>query len=143
MRNDANIPRFHLAIPVADLEEARAFYTELLGCRVGRTSKRWIDFDFSGHQLTAHLAPGGAGAVPTRVVDGKEVPIRHFGLVLDWDSWQGLAERLKRAGIRFLIQPHVRFEGEAGEQATMFVADPSGNCLEFKSFRDMDSLFAT
>lgn len=137
-----SVPLFHLAIPVADLEATRTFYAGLLGCRVGRESEHWIDFDFFGHQVTAHLETGRAQAVPTNVVDGKNVPVRHFGIILEWNAWHELAERLKRDGVTFAIAPHIRFQGEVGEQATLFISDPSGNHLEFKSFKDMQSVFA-
>ena len=134
---------FHLAFPVRDLEEARDFYVGRLGCGVGREASGWIDFDFFGHQVVAHLAEGEGYAAPTNPVDGKQVPARHFGVVLDWDDWQVLADKLKAAGTEFLIDPYVRFEGKPGEQATMFFLDPSGNAIEFKSFRDPGQLFAT
>ncbi|MEZ5604484.1 MAG: VOC family protein [Burkholderiaceae bacterium] len=133
---------FHLAFPVHDLAAARAFYGGLLGCPEGRSSAEWVDFDLYGHQVVAHLAPHEARAASTNAVDGDQVPVRHFGVVLPMDAWQGLAERLQAAGVRFVIEPHVRFEGEVGEQATMFFLDPSGNALEFKAFRDIASLFA-
>jgi hypothetical protein len=119
----------------------RAFYVDLLGCRVGREAERWIDFDFFGHQITAHLAED-AGPAPTNPVDGDRVPARHFGAILPWEDWQSLADRLRAAGARFLIEPRLRFRGEPGEQATMFVLDPSDNALEFKSFRDDGQVFA-
>jgi len=134
---------FHLAFPVRDLEEARAFYVGRLGCAVGREAAGWIDFNFFGHQVVAHLARAEENATPTNPVDGKQVPARHFGVVLDWDDWQVLADKLKAAGTQFLIDPYVRFEGLPGEQATMFFLDPSGNAIEFKSFRDPGQLFAT
>lgn len=134
---------FHLAFPVSDLEATRAFFVEVLGCRVGRTDERWIDFDFFGHQISAHLRPEEVSAAHTNEVDGDAVPVRHFGVVLEWDKWHELADRLREADIDFLIEPHTRFEGKPGEQATMFVQDPSGNALEFKSFRDPEQLFAT
>jgi extradiol dioxygenase family protein len=134
---------FHLAFPVRDLEATRAFYEGLLGCRIGRESAgEWIDFDFQGHQITAHRKPSECAPVSANPVDGDDVPVRHFGLVLEWSEWHRLAERLRAAGTRFLIEPHVRFEGQPGEQATMFLADPSGNALEFKSFQDPSKLFA-
>lgn len=136
-------PPFHLAFPVADLAATRAFYADLLGCRVGRTSDRWIDFDFFGHQLSAHLAPGALGDATTNPVDGDDVPVRHFGAVLAWDDWHALAARLEAQGVAFRIRPHVRFQGQVGEQATFFVLDPSGNALEFKAFKDPARLFAT
>jgi hypothetical protein len=136
-----NRPPFHLAFPVNDLERARHFYAGVLGCRVGRESDRWIDFDFFGHQITAHLSePGDAAAA--NLVDGDAVPVRHFGAVLPWAEWQDLAARLTRQGLDFLIQPKIRFAGQAGEQGTFFVRDPAGNALEFKSFRDPARLFA-
>lgn len=136
------LPPFHLAFPVTDLEATRAFYGSLLGCQVGRESERWIDFDFFGHQITAHQVdgPGRTGA-PTNDVDGKDVPIPHFGAVLDWDAWHALADRLKQAGVAFIIEPHIRFPGQVGEQATMFFRDPSGNHLEFKAFQDQARMF--
>jgi uncharacterized protein len=134
-------PRFHLAFPVHDLEAARGFYQDLLGCEVGRESSRWIDFDFRGHQITAHLADPGDEAA-ANPVDGDRVPVRHFGLILARGDWEALAKRLQQAGTPFLIEPRVRFEGRPGEQATMFVRDPSGNALEFKSFADEAAIFA-
>jgi len=133
---------FHLAFPVHDLSAARRFYGELLGCPEGRSSEAWVDFDFYGHQVVAHLAPEEAGHRSTNAVDGDDVPVRHFGAILPMDSWQALAERLTRAGVKFIIEPHVRFKGEVGEQATMFFLDPSGNALEFKSFQDPARIFA-
>lgn len=133
---------FHLAFPVHDLAAARAFYGGLLGCPEGRSSDEWVDFDLYGHQIVAHLAPQEARAAATNEVDGDAVPVRHFGVVLPMDEWNRLAERLRAAGTRFVIEPHVRFEGQPGEQATMFFADPSGNALEFKAFRDLSRLFA-
>jgi extradiol dioxygenase family protein len=132
---------FHLAFPVDDLAAARAFYGELLGCPEGRSSDDWIDFDLYGHQIVAHLAPDETRAAATNAVDGDQVPVRHFGVVLPMDDWHALAERLRGAGVRFVIEPHVRFVGEPGEQATMFFHDPAGNALEFKAFRDIASLF--
>jgi len=136
-------PPFHLAIPVIDLEKAREFYEDLLGCRRGRESDRWIDFDFYGHQLVTHLvAPEDHPASATNPVDGQAVPAGHFGPILGWDEFHRLAERLRDAGVEFVIAPGIRFEGKKGEQATMFIADPSGNHLEFKAFRDIGMLFA-
>jgi len=135
-------PRFHLAFPVRDLEEARRFYGGLLGCGEGRSSPEWVDFDFHGHQIVAHLAPEELGPAATNAVDDHAVPVRHFGLILDWDDWQALAERLRDAGTRFVIEPYIRFKGQPGEQATMFFLDPSGNALEFKAFRDEAMIFA-
>lgn len=133
---------FHLAIPSHDLDATRGFYGGLLGCSEGRSDTRWIDYDFYGHQLSVHLSPDSLGEVGTNPVDGDAVPARHFGVVLEWTAWQVLAQRLEHSGVKFLIEPHVRFVGEVGEQATMFFADPSGNALEFKSFRDPSQLFA-
>ena len=137
-----DIPRFHLAFPVRDLAEARAFYGELLGCPEGRSSPEWVDFDFHGHQIVAHLSPGEAGGAATNAVDGHQVPVRHFGLLLTLPEWETLAARLKSAGTSFIIEPHIRFPGEPGEQATMFFLDPSGNALEFKAFADDAQVFA-
>ena len=136
-----DIPRFHLAFPVRDLAEARAFYGGLLGCPEGRSSADWIDFDFHGHQIVAHLAPADE-AQATNPVDGEDVPVRHFGVILPLAEWEALAERLKAAGTRFLIEPQVRFRGQPGEQATMFFLDPSGNALEFKAFARDEMVFA-
>ena len=133
---------FHLAFPVTSLQKARAFYGGLLGCPEGRSSDTWVDFDLRGHQIVAHLAPDEAGHRQTGQVDGDDVPVRHFGLVLDMDEWQALADRLTAAGTRFIIEPHVRFKGQVGEQATMFLLDPCGSALEFKAFADPGQLFA-
>jgi uncharacterized protein len=136
------MPPFHLAFPVHDLAAARAFYGQLLGCPEGRSSPEWVDFDLHGHQIVAHLAPGECTPAGTNAVDGDAVPVRHFGLVLSMAEWQSLADKLRAAGTRFVIEPHIRFKGEVGEQATMFFLDPSGNALEFKAFADMRRLFA-
>ena len=133
---------FHLAFPVHDLSAARAFYGGLLGCPEGRSSSEWIDFNLYGHQVVAHLAPDQTRLAVTNAVDGDNVPVRHFGVVLSMVEWQALADKLKNAGQNFIIEPHVRFKGQVGEQATMFFLDPSGNALEFKAFKDMSSLFA-
>ena len=133
---------FHLALPVHDLEAARTFYVDLLGCSVGRESTTWIDFNFFGHQVTTHLSPEAPQPAATNPVDGKQVPVRHFGVILDWDAWQALAEQLTQAGVPFLIEPGIRFRGQVGEQATMFLLDPSQNGLEFKAFRDRGQIFA-
>ncbi len=138
----ARMPPFHLAFPVHDLALARQFYGELLGCAEGRSSDAWIDFDFYGHQVVAHLSPNEVRAAEANVVDGHDVPVRHFGVVLEWQSWQALATTLTTAGVRFIIEPGIRFAGQVGEQATMFLLDPSGNALEFKSFRDPSRIFA-
>ena len=134
-------PRFHLAFPVRNLAEARAFYGDVLGCAEGRSADDWVDFDFHGHQIVAHLAPAEAAAA-TNLVDGEDVPVRHFGLILTLDDWGVLAERLRGAGTRFIIEPQTRFVGQPGEQATMFLTDPSGNALEFKAFADEAMIFA-
>jgi uncharacterized protein len=135
-------PRFHLAFPVHDLVEARHFYGEILGCREGRAAERWVDFDFHGHQISAHLRPEECNPALSNEVDGKNVPVRHFGLILDWDDWQALAARLRALKVQFVIEPGIRFAGQVGEQATMFLLDSSGNALEFKSFRDDGQVFA-
>lgn len=134
---------FHLAFPVRDLDATRHFFVELLGCREGRSAERWVDFDFHGHQISAHLKDDGDPVAASNPVDGHQVPVPHFGLVLPWDRWQALADKLKDSGTAFVIEPYVRFAGEPGEQGTFFVQDPSGNVLEFKTFRDLTSLFAT
>jgi uncharacterized protein len=138
-----SLPPFHLAFPVHDLAEARAFYGGLLGCSEGRSSERWIDFDFFGHQIVAHLAPGPSGDAATNQVDGHGVPVPHFGVVLAMDDWRALAARLESAGVAFAMPPTVRFAGQPGEQATMFFRDPSGNALEIKAFDDPAALFRT
>jgi len=137
-----DIPRFHLAFPVRDLAEARAFYGELLGCPEGRSSDEWVDFDFYGHQIVAHLSADEAGHRATNAVDGHDVPVRHFGAILTVPQWEALAARLKAAGVAFVIEPNIRFKGQPGEQATMFFLDPSGNALEFKAFADDSMVFA-
>ena len=137
-----SMPPFHLAFPVKDIAGARAFYGGLLGCPEGRSAPDWVDFNFYGHQIVAHLAPDEAGHRSTSAVDGDQVPVRHFGVVLPMAEWERLSKRLVDAGTKFVIEPHVRFKGEAGEQATMFFLDPSGNALEFKAFSDIGRLFA-
>lgn len=136
---------FHLAIPVHDLAAARAFYGGLFGCREGRSAERWVDYDLFGHQLVCHQVDGMVPPVAgDNAVDGHDVPVPHFGVVLEMDDWQALADRLRAAGVKFGIEPHVRFRGQPGEQATLFLLDPSGNALEFKAFADIDGqLFAT
>ena len=134
---------FHLAFPVSDLEATKDFFIDVLDCRTGRTSDRWIDFDFFGHQVVAHLAEDQIIDASTNPVDGEQVPASHFGVILEWGDWHQLADKLKAANIEFLIEPNIRFEGEVGEQATMFFTEPSGNALEFKSFKDMSQIFAT
>ncbi|MCU0898095.1 MAG: VOC family protein [Burkholderiales bacterium] len=133
---------FHLAFPVTSLAKARDFYGGLLGCPEGRSSEDWVDFDFYGHQIVAHLAPEEAGHRRTSAVDGDDVPVRHFGVVLSMAEWEKLAAKLTAAGTKFVIEPHVRFKGQVGEQATMFFLDPCGNALEFKAFKDIGRLFA-
>ncbi|MDB4386278.1 VOC family protein [bacterium] len=138
------ISPFHLAFPVNDLLAARDFYGGTLGCREGRSSDRWIDFDLFGHQIVAHLKPrdGSTGNPIENRVDGHDVPVPHFGVVLRWGDWEVLAERLKLEDVQFVIEPYVRFQGQVGEQATMFFLDPSGNALEFKAFKDPTQIFA-
>lgn len=133
---------FHLAFPVHDLAAARRFYGEILGCPEGRSSDTWVDFNLYGHQIVAHLAPGTEPVQIHNPVDAHDVPVPHFGVVLSMAEWRALAERLRAAGIRFVIEPYVRFQGQVGEQATMFFRDPSGNALEFKAFADLTQLFA-
>jgi extradiol dioxygenase family protein len=133
---------FHLAFAVDDLEAARRFYGGILGCSEGRSAEHWVDFDLHGHQIVAHLAPEAASKRSANEVDGEHVPIPHFGLVLPMDEWKALAERLKAAGVEFVIAPTIRFEGQPGEQATMFLLDPAGNALEFKAMADPAKLFA-
>jgi extradiol dioxygenase family protein len=136
-------PRFHLAFPVTDLAIARCFYGEFLGCAEGRSSDDWVDFDFFGHQIVAHRVDASEMTEATSLVDGRRVPVRHFGVVTDRATWDMLAERFRAARVEFVIEPYVRFRGEPGEQATMFLLDPFGNALEFKAFADMSRLFAT
>ncbi len=135
---------FHLAIPVHDLPQARRFYGETFGLSEGRSSDQWVDFDFYGHQLVIHEHPKTAAQANahTNPVDGHDVPVPHFGIVLEWGQWEKLAERLKGFGVKFVIAPYVRFKGQVGEQATMFLLDPCGNALEFKAFKDRGQLFA-
>ena len=133
---------FHLAFPVTSLELARQFYGSLLGCPEGRSAEDWVDFDFYGHQIVAHLSPNEAGHRNTSEVDGESVPVRHFGVVLSMNQWEALAARLREAKTKFVIEPQIRFEGLPGEQATMFFLDPCGNALEFKAFKDIGQLFA-
>ena len=143
-----SIAPFHLAFPVDDLAAARGFYGGLLGCAEGRSSAEWIDFDFFGHQIVAHLAPpcgsnaGSAGSAHHNPVDGHDVPVPHFGVVLDWADFETLSARLRAGGMKFVIEPCIRFAGLVGEQATMFFTDPAGNALEFKAFRDRSQMFA-
>jgi extradiol dioxygenase family protein len=135
-------PRFHLAFPVRDLSEARAFYGDLLGCPEGRSSDDWVDFDFFGHQIVAHLSVKEARDKEHNVVDGENVPVRHFGAILSMTEWRKLAAKLQERNVSFIIEPGIRFEGRAGEQATFFFLDPSGNALEFKAFQDEGQIFA-
>ena len=137
-----SVPPFHLAFPVDDLDTARVFYGGLLGCREGRSAAHWVDFDLHGHQIVAHLAPDAIRSRATNPVDGDDVPVPHFGLVLGMDEWKALAARLEAAGTKFVIAPTIRFEGETGEQATMFLLDPAGNALEFKAMANPANLFA-
>ncbi|MBL6656488.1 MAG: VOC family protein [Flavobacteriaceae bacterium] len=133
---------FHLAIPVDDVAKARVFYTQTLGFEEGRSSDHWVDYNFFGHQLVIHYKPKEEAEIYTNPVDGKDVPVPHFGVVLDWEQFWEFADVLKAAAIEFIIPPYIRFEGEVGEQATLFFKDPCGNALEFKSFKDMTQLFA-
>lgn len=135
-------PRFHLAFPVRDLSEARAFYGTLLGCPEGRSSDEWVDFDFFGHQIVAHLSADSVSDKAHNEVDGEQVPVRHFGVILTMKEWRTLANRLKQSNVDFVIAPDIRFEGLPGEQATFFICDPSGNALEFKAFDDESRIFA-
>ena len=139
---ERDLKPFHLAIPVTDIDAARKFYVDVLGCGTGRTASRWVDLDFFGHQVTLHLVDELESVSATNPVDSDKVPARHFGMVLDRPRWESLSRELQQAGVEFLIEPKIRFAGEVGEQATMFLRDPSGNAIEFKSFRDPDRLFA-
>ena len=135
---------FHLAYPVKDKEETRRFYRDIIGCPQGREADTWIDFDFFGHQVSFHVKPESFTTPDaTNPVDGKDVPVRHFGAILDWNNWHELRDRLVAEKTDFVIEPYIRFKGETGEQATMFFLDPSGNALEFKSFKDPSQVFAT
>lgn len=140
----SNLTPFHVAIPVSNVEEARIFYRDVLQCPEGRSSENWVDFDLYGHQFVIHYKPG-TGEVQNHenAVDGHNVPVPHYGVVLEWESWEKLADRLTKKNIKFIIEPYIRFEGQPGEQATMFFCDPSGNALEFKAFKDINQLFAT
>ena len=133
---------FHLAFPVKNIQSTKFFYKEVLGCEIGREDKKWVDFNFFGHQLSAHLKPEELKKTKENPVDGKSVPVRHFGVILPWEKWQLLSKKLIKINTEFIIEPYVRFEGEVGEQATMFFLDPSGNALEFKSFKDSSQIFA-
>jgi len=136
------MPPFHLAFPVLNIEDTRRFFVDVLGCKVGREAEKWIDFDFFGHQISAHVKPEECAAAATNGVDGDAVPVRHFGAVLEWSEWEALLERVKAAGTEFIIEPRIRFEGEPGEQGIFFIKDPAGNAMEFKTFKDMENLFA-
>ncbi|MEO1485760.1 MAG: VOC family protein [Bacteroidota bacterium] len=136
------ITPFHVAIPVHNLEECRAFYREVLGFEEGRSSDHWVDFNMFGHQMVIHYKPQGPEDTHTNAVDGKDVPVPHYGVVLPWEKFDGFAKSLAEKGVQFIIEPYIRFEGLPGEQATMFFKDPSGNALEFKAFKDMGQLFA-
>ena len=140
--NPASLSPFHVAFPVHDLHLARAFYGGTLGCPEGRSSEEWVDFNFYGHQIVAHLAPEETGQARRNTVDNHGVPVRHFGIVLPLAEWEALAARLRAKGVQFLIEPYIRFRGQPGEQATMFFLDPSGNALEVKAFADIIQLFA-
>jgi hypothetical protein len=133
---------FHLAFPVRDISEARQFYGDLLGCPEGRSAPDWVDFDLFGHQIVAHHDPNMTARKHHNPVDGHDVPVPHFGVVLEWNQFNKLAERLKKGGLDFVIEPYIRFQGQVGEQATMFFLDPSGNAMEFKAFKDPSQLFA-
>ena len=137
-----NITPFHVAIPVHNLEECRSFYREVLGCEEGRSSDHWVDFNLFGHQVVIHYKPKSEEALHTNPVDGKNVPVPHYGVVLPWETFQSFSRELTDKGIDFVIEPYIRFKGQVGEQATMFFLDPAGNALEFKAFRNMDQLFA-
>jgi extradiol dioxygenase family protein len=144
IENMKKITPFHVAVPVYDLQAARTFYRDVLGCEEGRSSDQWVDFDLYGHQFVIHLKPRPATAedLHSNPVDGHDVPVPHYGVVLEWDEWHNLEQRLKQRGITFVIEPYIRFKGLPGEQATMFFLDPSGNALEFKAFQDITQLFA-
>ena len=134
---------FHLAFPMKDKEKTRRFYVDMFAVEIGREAETWIDINFFGHQVSFHLKPEIFVDEPTNEVDGKSVPVRHFGVILDWDEWHSLSAHLKSKNISFIIEPYIRFKGETGEQATLFFLDPSGNALEFKSFKDKNQIFAS
>jgi len=142
MRMSAITP-FHIAIPVHNLDECRTFYREVLNCSEGRSSDHWVDFNLFGHQLVIHYKPKAKDDLHTNPVDGKNVPVPHYGVVLPWETFHSFSEELKEKGVAFIIEPYIRFEGQVGEQATMFFLDPAGNALEFKAFKDIGQLFAT
>lgn len=139
---NTEISPFHLAIPVWNLEECRAFYTNILGCEEGRSSDHWIDLNMFGHQLVLHFKPKSEDVIHQNLVDGKQVPVPHFGVVLPWQTFRDFSEKLKHGGVEFIIEPYIRFKGQVGEQATLFFLDPSGNALEFKAFKKPNQLFA-
>lgn len=134
---------FHLALPVDDLQAAKQFYIDLLGCKQAREDERWLDINFYGHQISLHLKPEAIDNIPTNPVDGEKIPVRHFGIVMAWDVWHEFVEKLNQNNIQYVIEPTIRFAGKVGEQATFFIKDPAENCLEFKSFKDPSQLFAT
>ena len=135
---------FHLAFPVKNLVDTKIFYTQILGCSLGRTNDKWIDFNFFGHQITAHLSPESFNLKDdANIVDGKNVPVRHFGLILDWENWHIIKNNLIKQKVSFIIEPYIRFSGQKGEQATLFIADPSFNGIELKSFKEKEMIFAT
>ncbi len=138
-----SIRPFHLAVPVDDVQKARKFYRDILGCSEGRSAEQWVDFDFFGHQFVIHYKKkGDSEELHHNAVDGHDVPVPHYGVVLEWEDWEKLADTLNKQGIKFIIEPYIRFKGEVGEQATMFFLDPCGNALEFKAFKDISQLFA-
>ena len=137
-----NLSPFHLAIPVNNIAKCKIFYKEILGCIEGRSSNNWVDFDLFGHQLVIHFQESNNKNLHTNPVDGKDVPIPHFGVILEWENFKRFSSKLEKKGVEFIIKPYIRFEGEPGEQATMFFKDPSGNALEFKSFKDSSQIFA-
>ena len=139
----STITPFHLAVPVNNLEKARSFYRDIMGCEEGRSSDHWVDFNLFGHQFVIHYKDYEQPAIHHNPVDGHDVPVPHFGVVLEWQAWHDLADRIREAGVPFAIEPYIRFKGEVGEQATMFFYDPCGNALEFKSFKDFSQIFAT
>ena len=136
-----DIPRFHLAFPVNDLEKSKTFYTSVLGCALGRESKKWIDFNLYGHQIVAHLSPDDCRENSSNLVDGDKIPARHFGVILPWPDWEKLSKYIKKMTVDFFIEPRIRFKNKPGEQGTFFIKDPSGNILEFKSFKSDSEIF--
>ena len=138
----SQVSPFHIAIPVHNLQECRSFYRDILNCEEGRSSDHWVDFNLFGHQLVIHYKPKATEDLHTNAVDGKDVPVPHYGVVLPWDEFHGFANHLKAKSVQFIIEPYIRFEGQVGEQATMFFKDPAGNALEFKAFKDISQLFA-